>query len=120
MEISEIMDGSLLGDGYVKVDKHKYFTFSQTSKDKKFLENLKEIFKVPVQKMVSIPLAAEEEKVSAAEALKVLKKFKIYYLLGYWFMPALPSMLDCLVGIGLLGYLFILSMLMNWKIFPNK
>lgn len=40
-ELTEIINGSLLGDGCVKIDKEKYFTFQYTAKDKNFLENLK-------------------------------------------------------------------------------
>ncbi|MBI3412822.1 MAG: hypothetical protein HY051_01950 [Candidatus Aenigmarchaeota archaeon] len=41
-ELLDIINGSLLGDGCIKSDKEKYFTFQYTAKDKNFLENLKE------------------------------------------------------------------------------
>lgn len=44
-ELNEIINGSLLGDACIKVDKEKYFTFQYTAKDINFLENLNEIFK---------------------------------------------------------------------------
>ncbi len=44
-KLTEIISGSLLGDGCIKVDKEKYFTFQYTAKDRNFLENLNEIFK---------------------------------------------------------------------------
>ncbi len=43
-ELFDIINGSLLGDACVKVDKGKYFTFKYTAKDRRFLENLKERF----------------------------------------------------------------------------
>ncbi|MFH0890021.1 MAG: helix-turn-helix domain-containing protein [Candidatus Aenigmatarchaeota archaeon] len=43
-ELRSIINGSLLGDACIRVDKEKYFTFKYTAKDKKFLENLKKFF----------------------------------------------------------------------------
>ncbi len=43
-ELLSVINGSLLGDACIKIDKGKYFTFQYTAKDKKFLENLKKIF----------------------------------------------------------------------------
>lgn len=43
-KLTEIINGSLLGDGCVQAKEGKYHYFKYTAKDKKFLENLKKIF----------------------------------------------------------------------------
>jgi len=44
MNLNEIIDGSLLGDGSIRSQSNKYFTYQITSKDKRFLRWVEKLF----------------------------------------------------------------------------